>query len=308
MIPRRSLSPELLRLAARQDSTVSGAQLAGFGVTDRVIERMVGHGMLARIARGVYATRDGGWRQVAWAGVLLGGSSAVLGMHAAAFLHGLVPTSPDCIAVFTAGQSRISDPRWRFIRSPRLGSGEPPRTRVAQTIIDVTAVADADQVVSLLAEAIGGRRVRPREIVNLLSETARHPHRRLLEELVNEVAAGSQSPLEVRYARDVERAHRLPTARRQASPLGRYRCDAWYEEFGLLIELDGKAYHRGATALVDMDRDNAHLLAGLVTLRLGWKQVVGSPCRVARQVSDALQTLGWTGAPQPCPRCRGGYA
>ncbi len=269
---------------------------------------MVGQGVLARIARGVYATKDGGWRQLAWTGVLLGGPSAVLGMHAAAFLLGLVPTSPDCIAVFTSGQSRISDRRWRFIRSPRLGSGEPPRTRVAQTIVDVTAVLDADQVVSLLAEAIGSRRVRPGEIVNLLSETARHPHRRLLEELVNEVAAGSQSPLEVRYARDVERAHRLPTARRQASPLGRYRCDAWYEEFGLLIELDGKAYHRGATALADMDRDNAHLLAGLVTLRLGWKQVVGSPCRVARQVSDALRTLGWTGHPSRVYAARGCYA
>jgi very-short-patch-repair endonuclease len=285
---------------------VSAAQLAGFGITKRVVERMVAQGLITRITRGIYATGDGGWRQQAWAGVLLGGPSAVLGLHAAAFLHGLVPQPPECVAVFVAGQSRVRDPRWTFIRSPRLGSGEPPRTRPAQTVIDVAALAGADEVVTLLAEAIGRRGVRPRELVALLDDTPRHPHRRLLLEMVGEVAAGSQSPLEVRYARDVERAHGLPTARRQASPLGRYRCDAWYAEFGLLVELDGTAYHRGVVALADMDRDADHLMAGLVTLRLGWKQVVGDPCRVARRVAGTLNSLGWSGTLTRCARCRGG--
>jgi len=304
VIPRRYLPPELLRLAARQSATLSSAQLDGFGITDRVVERMVAQHVLTRLARGVYATADGAWRQQAWAGVLLGGPSAVLGLHAAAFLHGFVPRPPDCVAVFTAGQARARDPRWRFIRSLRLGSGEPPRTRAAQTVIDVAAVSDTDEVVALLAEAVGSGRVRPGELRSGLAEAARHPHRRLLEELVAEVAAGSRSPLELRYTRDVESRHGLPTALRQASPLGRHRPDAWYEKFGLLVELDGRAYHRGATALADMDRDNDHLIAGLLTLRFGWKQVVGDPCHVARQVSAALANLGWTGTLKPCPRCR----
>lgn len=304
MIPRRYLSAELLGLARRQSETLSAAQLAGHGITDRVVERMVDQGLLVRIARGVYTTGHAGWRQQAWAGVLLGGPSAVLGMRAAAYLHGFINAPPECVSVFVAGQSRVHDPRWQFIRSARLGSGEPPRTRAAQTIVDLASVARPDEVVSLLAEAMGRGRVRSKELLTTLRETPRHPYRRLLEELVGEVAAGSESPLEVRYARDVERAHRLPPARRQARPLGRYRCDAWYQEFGLLVELDGAAYHGGSVAQSDLDRDADHLLAGLVTLRLGWKQVVGDPCRAARQVAGALNSLGWQGTLTSCSRCR----
>lgn len=304
MIPRRSLPGEALQLARRQASTLSVAQLAGFGITDRVVERMVAQGVLSRITRGICATGEGGWSQLAWAGILIGGPSAVLGLRAAAFLQGLVTEPPAEIAVFSGTQVRQRDGRWRFIRSTRSGSGEPPRTRPTQTVLDLVAEVSADEAVSLLAEAIGRRGVRPREVLQLLEHTSRHPHRRLLSELVLDVAAGAQSPLEVRYVRDVERAHRLPQARRQASPVGRGRCDGWYEQYDVLVELDGRAYHSGVSALADMDRDAEHLLAGLVTLRFGWRHVVGDPCRVAAQVAGVLQRRGWSGTLRRCPRCK----
>jgi len=303
VIPRRYLPEELLQLAARQAGALSLGQLEGFDINGRVVERMVAQGILSRITRGVYATESRDWHQLAWAGVLIGGPRSVLGRHSAAFLQGLVTQPPERIDIFTGTQHRQRDGRWHLNRAGRLGSGEPPRTRLAQTVLDVTAVMTTDESVAVLAEAIGRRRVRPRELEHLLAESARHPHRQLLGDLVAEVAAGALSPLEARYARDVERAHGLPEARRQAGPLGRYRCDAWYESFGLIVELDGKAYHRGASAITDMDRDNAHLLVGVRTLRFGWRQVTGDPCRVAAQVAGALANLGWTGGPRRCPRC-----
>lgn len=216
----------------------------------------------------------------------------------------MVTEPPAEIAVFSGTQVRQRDGRWRFIRSTRSGSGEPPRTRPTQTVLDLVAEVSADEAVSLLAEAIGRRGVRPRELLQLLEHTSRHPHRRLLSELVLDVAAGAQSPLEVRHVRDVERAHRLPQARRQASPVGRGRCDGWYEQYDVLVELDGRAYHSGVSALADMDRDAEHLLAGLVTLRFGWRHVVGDPCRVAAQVAGVLQRRGWSGTLRRCPRCK----
>jgi len=301
VIPRTVLSAELLALAGRQARTLSREQFVGFGVSDRALQRMLSDGTVERICRGVYATGEGGWLQQAWAGVLIGGPQAVLGGHAAAYLHGLITEAPAQILVF-GPRWRQRDPRWRPVRAPRLGSGEPPRTRLAQTVVDVTAELDSDDMIAVVAEAIGRRRLRPAEVRQVLAATARHPHRKLLEDLVGEVAAGARSPLEVRYARDVEGAHGLPVAVRQAGPLARYQTDAWYAEYGVLVELDGRAYHRGQAALDDMDRDNDHQLLGITTFRFGWRQVA-RPCRVAAIVARALRERGWSGIPRTCWRC-----
>jgi very-short-patch-repair endonuclease len=170
-------------------------------------------------------------------------------------------------------------------------------------VIDLSAELDADDVVAVLAEAVGRRRVSVTELRRLLADTTRHPNRRLIDELVGEVASGSRSPLEVRYACDVERAHGLPDAVRQEGPVSRYATDVWYVEYALVVELDGRQYHRGR-ALADMDRDNDHFVVGVATLRFGWRHVVGTPCRTARTVAAALQNRGWPGPLRPCPRCR----
>jgi very-short-patch-repair endonuclease len=138
---------------------------------------------------------------------------------------------------------------------------------------------------------------------DILAALPRHPKRALLSDLLEVVTAGSHSPLEVRYAREVERAHGLPPLVRQASPLSGYRTDGWYPAYGLVIELDGRAFHSGTNALNDMDRDNAHLVVGLSTLRFGWRQVATSPCAVAATVAQALARNGWPGAITPCRRC-----
>jgi len=297
------MPPELLLLAERQARTLSREQLVGHGVSDRVIQRLLRDGRLDRICQGTYATGEGGWLQQAWAGVLIGGPRAVLGGAAAGYLQGLLREPPEQVLVHTPNWRR-RDPRWSLVRSPRTGSGEPPRTRIPQTVVDLSAGLDADGIVAVLAEAVGRRRVRPEEIRHALAETSRHPNRELLDDLLGEVVAGSRSPLEVRYARTVERAHGLPTADRQQGPLSIYHGDVWYSEYGVIVELDGRAFHGGQTALDDMDRDNDHQLVGVITLRLGWRQVVGAPCQAAAKVARALRARGWSGSPRPCSRCR----
>lgn len=303
MIPRLALPADVLALAQRQAGVISREQLVGSGVSDRVIQRLLREGRFERVCHGIYSTAAGGWLQQAWAGVLIGGPTAVLGGAAAGYLNGLVREPPAQVVVYSSNW-RGRDERWRLVRSQRTGSGEPPRTRPAQTVVDLSAELGADAIVALVAEAVGRRGVRPQELLAALATTTRHPHRRLLEELVGEVAAGSRSPLEWRYARDVERAHGLPRAVRQQSPLPQYRGDAWYRAYGVLVELDGRAFHSGAAVYADMDRDNDHRLLGLVTLRFGWRQVTSTPCQVATTVAAALRHGGWTGSPTGCPRCR----
>ena len=81
-----------------------------------------------------------------------------------------------------------------------------------------------------------------------------------LGEIITAGAGGAHSVIEYRYDRDVERAHGLPPASKQVpftKPNGskgfRDRC---YEEYGLIIELDGKQYHPDELKGRDQDRDN----------------------------------------------------
>jgi very-short-patch-repair endonuclease len=304
MHERHPLPAGALALAARQGQVLSRSQLAAFGVGDRVLQRLLREGRLERIARGIYATGYGGWSQQAWAGVLIGGPRAVLGLEAAAHLDGLVRQPPGTVAVFTPQQHIVVDPRWRWIRAERAGRGEPPRTRLAQTVFDLSRELTPDAMVGILAEALYRRPLVRFELRELLEAGPRHPGRGLLGELLADVVEGVESALELRYVRTVERPHHLPVAIRQASPAGVHRTDGWYLDYGVLLELDGRAHHSGSNSLADYDRDNLHRIRGLFTLRYGWKHVVGDPCGVARQVAQALQSRGWQGAATTCPRCR----
>jgi hypothetical protein len=134
--------------------------------------------------------------------------------------------------------------------------------------------------------------------------------RRLVEGLLADVAEGAQSPLELRYRNDVERAHGLPTGTRQAArrsgrleATARSYRDVLYDDFGLVVELDGKAGHVDRGRLRDLRRDNVTTLRGERTLRYGWFDVTEEPCLSAFQVAAGLRLGGWTGLPTRCWRC-----
>lgn len=130
-----------------------------------------------------------------------------------------------------------------------------------------------------------------------------------LDEVIGTVAGGSHFPLEYRYNHDVERAHGLPAATRQAKfvkPDGtrgfRDRC---YEQYGLIVELDGAGYHPAGQRGQDQARDNEATATIGATLRYGWADVAATPCETAGQVYRALRRRGYQGAMRPCsPDCR----
>ena len=306
MIPRVQPPQILLELAELQAWTLSRAQVLEHGLTDRVISRLLRTQWWA-IAPGVYSLRpEPGWLGWCWAGLLVGGPGSSLGLAAAAHLHRLIRSPPDRILVWLPEehQVRSRDP-WVFRRGVRTPVGLPPRTSVVRTVLDLAAVQPTDALVGVLAEAVGRRRVRPAEILAGLAALPRHPGRRLLTDLLADVDEGVRSPLERRYLQLVERAHGLPAAARQSNPSGRFEVDAFYEDFRTVVELDGRTYHGGPARFRDYARDNRHVEVGLVTVRLGWGDVVDRPCAVARQVAKVLVRNGWLGTPHDCRRCVG---
>lgn len=240
--------------------------------------------------------------------MLLGGDRASLGEEAAGYLSGLIDSPPELITVLVPKEVRRADRgRWHFVRQVaghRLPArGAPPRTAVEDTVLDLCARAGPQDLAGLVSGAVQRRRTTPQRLLRRLDERTRVSQRAVIRELLAEVAEGAETPLEIGYLRDVERAHGLPAGRRQAVRGGDWR-DVLYEEFGVVAELDGRLGHEGLGRFRDMDRDNRALLAGEVTLRFGWADVRGDPCRVARLVAEVLRQRGWTGQPHPCDRCR----
>ncbi|HQY98418.1 MAG TPA: type IV toxin-antitoxin system AbiEi family antitoxin domain-containing protein [Propionicimonas sp.] len=304
MIPRTELPEALMQLALMQAGALSREQVLAFGITDRVIDRLVAQGTWRRVTRGILAASEESWLQLAWAGLLLGGPKAILGEQSAGYLHGIERHPPEQVVVFIGRDGRVArDDRWRFVRSDRLGIREPARTRLPETVVDIARSLTEDEMTSMLAEVIGSGRVRPEDILRVAHATARLPHRKLFNDVLSDVAEGVDSPLELRYLRTVERAHALPRAERRRRPAQRFRTDAWYREYGVIVELDGDAYHRGVARSTDMTRDNLHQLNGMTTLRFTWTHIVGNPCGAAEQVAAMLTARGWSGGLQSCPRC-----
>lgn len=274
--------------------------------------------------RGVYATFTGEPTRnaVLWAAVLRAGPGAVLSHHSAAELDGLIDRPTPAIHVMISSARRLTifpiiraDPAPPLVvhHSTRLAQARhptrlPPRTRIDETTVDLSqAAANLDEALSWFIRACSRRLVTAELLLTAIQVRPKLRWRTELTGVLTDVGDGVHSVLELRYVRGVERAHELPRAARQAvSRLGkrtRY-LDNHYREFGVAVELDGRAAHPAEARWQDIHRDNASAGTGIVTLRYGWADVTERPCRVAAEIASVLRLRGWTGRPRPCgPQC-----
>ena len=315
MLPRQVPSAALLELAASQDGVLSAAQVHAGGLRRPALRRLVGDGSWQRLHRGLYFVHahPPPWRAWAWGGVLLAGPGARVCGPSAAHLHGLLDEPPDLITVLTPlGEVIDGRDRWHFRRGrpgvrSRRSVGAPPRTTVEDTVLDLCDEASPRLAIGWVIRAVQERRTTADRLSEALGRRKRARHRVLLVDLLADVALGAESALEVRYLRDVERAHHLPVGRRQ-DQREPGRRDVAYLEYHLVTELDGRLGHEGVGRFRDMARDNRTALRGEMTLRYGYIDVAVDPCAVARQVAAVLRRQGWTGNLVPCPRCPVGIA
>lgn len=311
-------SARLLELAAAQEGVLSRTQAVQFGLGRHVLQRLVVQGRWQRLAPGIFLTNNGdpSWPALAWAGVLHAGEGARLGGLAAAYRHGLIDEPPELIDILHPHGSRLKNTgRWRFHQERRdvrlaAATGSPPRTMIEDTVLDLAGTrlggCDRRDAVHWLTTAVQRRLTTPERLLATLEVRGRIAERGELSQILADVSDGAQTPLEYHYLRDVERAHGLPQGKRQAPARteGRRQWrDLRYEEFHLLVELDGQTGHTGSDRFRDYRRDNAALAAGDATLRYGWHDVRHQSCQVAGQVALLLAKGGWKGQPIRCPRC-----
>ena len=295
----------------QQEGVVSRLQALDAGLTQSAINSRIRSGRWQRLHDGVYLTSPipPSFRQRAWAGVLAAGPGAVASHMSAAILLDIMPTNADPITVSVADGRQPRRRAGLIVRRRREVTGEPnsnpPRTDPIDTTLDLVAdCRDPGDVASVVIRCFDRGRIRPRDLRARLGERPMQPSRALLLELLESVADGVRSPLEHRYRRDVEIAHGLPHPTRQSarrSTSGWHVRDLEYRKWRLVVELDGRLNHEATERVFrDMDRDNFATLSGNSSLRYGWINIAGTPCRVAEQVAAILIARGWTGSPRRC--------
>ena len=269
------------------------------------------------VVHGVYATFTGPLPRTSRiaAALLYGGAPAVLSHRTAAEEWGMLPPADGPVHITvpyhlhaTHQDGLIVVHRSRAYRHIVVAA-VPPRTSRADTAIDVAVEEPNARCARAMLSQLMVTGVRPVDIERQLVARPPRRYRRALAAAVRLVREGVQSALEELYALEVEQAHGLPAARRQA-PFTVDGITLWedavYDHIGvpLTVRLDGRTHVLAHVAFRDRRRDNAAELAGRSRLTFGWDDLSADPCGGAREVAAVLRRHGWDGHVRRCPRCR----
>ncbi len=265
------------------------------------------------MARSVYLAHSGPptASQLLWAQLLSAGPKAVIGGVAAAELDGYVlprqlPRPPTDI-VLPSGRSveGVAD-GVRLRCSAHLGPdsiqvGKPPvRTRLPRSILDAAAWAGSlDRARTILVAGIQQRRVRPTDLRAVLLGLPRQKFRAMMLDVLDDAELGAHAAGELDFA-GLCRRYGLPEPSRQVvrkDSRGRARwLDVFFDEYGLVVEIDGLWHMEASIWWADLARANQHEVAGEGLLRFPNFVVREREAEVAATVRAALIRRGWQGS------------
>lgn len=129
-----------------------------------------------------------------------------------------------------------------------------------------------------------------------LSRVANERRRTLITQTMADAAGGAHSLAELDFLQ-LSRANGLPDpklqyVRRDATGRRRY-LDAYYEKYGVHVEIDGVQHSDPLLAWTDMERQNRLWIKGDRVLRFPAWLVRERPDEVIAQVRAALIAAGW---------------
>jgi very-short-patch-repair endonuclease len=260
---------------------------------------MIAGGRLHRVHRGVYTVghrhvdRYGRWL----AAVLAYGSRALLSHRSAAALWGLASASPMLTDVTAScgrhgRRARIVLHRSKLDDEDRDLRNGIPVTSVARTLFDLSEVVDLEATRRACEEADRLGLLEMKQLERVIERGWGRHALRPMRPIVAEARAPewTRSPLEDEFAQFC-REHRLPPPAFNTTVIG-YEVDVLWPAQGVIVELDGFAFHHHRAAFErDRVRDAAFQVAGYRTLHITYRRLEKEPDRIAKE----LRALGVTG-------------
>jgi very-short-patch-repair endonuclease len=291
--------------AAKQFGLVTRTDAVRSGLTPGRLRRLVEHGVLERLAPGVFriAGADHSWHQEVLAAVLDGGPECHASHRTAAVLHGFDGFAPDVVEVVVP--MHVYHRRRSVVVHHTRDLPAVDRTRIgpirvtsrARTLIDLGAVAPADRVEEALDGAERDGKVRRRQLEQryfALRAPGRNGVGAMTQILSARADPGSlpHSVLERRMLRLLRRAGLAEPIVNLAVRLPdgtNYVLDFAYVECRLAIEVDGHGSHATRRQrAADNARMNALHNAGWSLRRFTYEQVTKDPEEVVAAVRAAL--------------------
>ncbi len=237
-----------------------------------------------------------------WAAVFEGGDRAMLDGESSLIASGLKH--------YESAVARVSVPRgvkplrgpgldirrtrrWRI--EDRVAAGV-PRTRVPVAAVRAAMWARSDRQASLLLTLPVQQGLTTAELIGrALLAVRRDRRRRLMHAVVTDLLGGVRSLGELDFARECRRRG-LPPPDRQTVRRGRdgrYYLDVCWDDFALVVEIDG-IHHTWADAVVpDALRQNEVALGGETVLRLPLLGLRVAADEFFEQVERGLVAGGW---------------
>ncbi len=299
--------PDRDRLLFVQCDVFSRQQALQFW-TPSAIRHRVARGVWQHPHRGVYvaSAADLTARQKRWIAVLASPGS-LLGGRTALEEAGLDGFESPTVDLILPGDLRFDRPpiwvrthRTRHLLGRDLRAWRVPRrTANARSVVDAArwAVSDNEARV-VIAIAVQQRLVAERDVIDVLRRLPRVRRSQLIRSTATDAFGGAHSLAELGFLALSRRAGlpepKLQVGRRDAS--GRRRLvDVLYEDYGVLVEIDGIQHLDARQAWADMKRQNDLWVSGLRVLRFPSWLIRERPDEVIEQVRRALIAAGWPG-------------
>jgi Protein of unknown function (DUF559) len=300
----------LARLLAQQDNVICRPQALRL-ISPKSLRHRVTSGRWRPVYRGVLVAHNGPITdtQRLWIAVLAAGAGApaYLGGLTALISIGLRTIQSSTVHVLLPAARKASVPtgvvvhRTRHLTDDDIGpSTQPPATMPARSVVDAVQWARTDDEARLIvASCFQQRLVDLADLDGVLARLTNARRRPLLLRTARDCAGGSESLGELDLLTLCRRGG-LPLPSRQAERRdrsGRRRyLDAYFDDWRLVVEIDGAHHMNVGQMWDDSRRQNDLELAGYVVLRYPVFVVRLHPDRVIAEIRQALMAAGWTPA------------
>lgn len=201
---------------------------------------------------------------------------------------------------------RVTRRRWFLPEPPMVRRREGIQlVRLEQAIVESwPLLPPLDRRMPLIV-ALRDRRTTATRLQSVLALQPRTAGARELRTMIELVAGGCHSELELWGHRKVFTSSRLPRSRAQVPidlPTGRVYLDRYFDEEMVAVEMDGAAYH-GAPGQRERDlrRDAALSRLGILVVRYSHQRLHREPANVVAELAETLrmrraQLRGWRAA------------
>lgn len=300
---RRARLVRVTRLAGSQGGVVSRSQVYAAGVTRSEVLSHVRAGRWRVVHSQSLAVHTGPLQQegLFWAALFEAGERGCLDGVSSLLASGLKHYEEEMV--------RVSVPRGVLVRrapgvvvrqtrrlrdDDRMPSGI-PRTRPEVAAVRAALWARSDkQATLLLTMTVQQGLTKPDRLAAELLRVHRAPRRRLVAAVVADLAGGVRSLGEHEFAQ-LCRARGLPEPTRQAlrrGKNGRYYLDVCWDEWGVVVEIDGIHHSWAANLVADALRHNDVALERAIVLRLPLVGLRIAADEFFLQVEQALLSRG----------------